>query len=100
MNRSLAIQQAKILKSLIELNKVSKILTTFIPAFKEKIITKEGKDFLCGSFNLNLVRKLFNIYDENKQMIVDISNGELKGFIEETLCRKSPKSGKLLLVIL
>lgn len=52
MNRSLAIQQAKILKSLIELNKVSKILSTFIPAFKEKVITKEGKDFLCGSFNL------------------------------------------------
>jgi DNA polymerase I len=48
-----AINQAKLLKDLIELNKVSKILSTFIPTFKNKSIPKaDGTYYLHGSFNL------------------------------------------------
>jgi len=52
MNKQQAIQKAKILKALIELSKASKILTTFIPAFKKAILKKDGTAYLHGSFNL------------------------------------------------
>jgi DNA polymerase-1 len=47
-----AIQKAKILKDLIELNKVSKILDSFIPNFLNKTIPKKDKAYLHGNFNL------------------------------------------------
>jgi DNA polymerase-1 len=47
-----AIQKAKILKDLIELNKVSKILDSFIPVFLNKTILKEDRVYLHGNFNL------------------------------------------------
>lgn len=53
MNRAEAIDQAKLLNALIELNAVSKILSTFIPAFKKGINKKDGRQYLFGSFNLN-----------------------------------------------
>lgn len=86
-------KKIELLESLIELNKVSKILNTFIPAFNKGILKEDGKRYLHGNFNLNLVRKLIHILDENKQMIKSILSGELKGFIREILCRKSPKQG-------
>jgi DNA polymerase I len=47
-----AIQIAKVLKALIELNKVSKILDSFIPAFLNKTIHKDdGRAYLHGNFN-------------------------------------------------
>ena len=46
-----AIQQAKLLKALIELNGVDKILSTFIPALKNKRIDKENTSYLHGNFN-------------------------------------------------
>jgi DNA polymerase-1 len=52
MNRELAIEKAKILKALIELNKVSKILDSFIPTFRDKTIPKQDKVYLHGNFNL------------------------------------------------
>jgi DNA polymerase-1 len=50
--KSLAIEKAKILKALIELNKISKIIDTFIPIFKNKTIAKQDKVWLHGNFNL------------------------------------------------
>ena len=53
MTRTEALEQAKILKTLIEIAKVSKILSTFIKAFKENSFLKEdGIYYLHGSFNL------------------------------------------------
>jgi DNA polymerase-1 len=52
MTREEAIQKAKILKDLIELNKVSKILDSFIPNFLYKTIPKEDKVYLHGNYNL------------------------------------------------
>jgi DNA polymerase I-like protein with 3'-5' exonuclease and polymerase domains len=52
MTREEAIQKAKILKDLIELNKVSKILDSFIPNFLNKTIPKQDKVYLHGNFNL------------------------------------------------
>jgi DNA polymerase-1 len=53
MTKEEAIQQAKVLKALIELTKVGKILDSFIPAFKNKTIDKkDGRTYLHGSFNL------------------------------------------------
>jgi hypothetical protein len=51
-SKSEGIQKAKILKALIELNKVSKILDSFLPVFIEKTIPKEDKVYLHGNFNL------------------------------------------------
>ncbi len=50
--KALAIEKAKVLKALIELNKISKIIDTFIPIFKNKTIPKQDKVYLHGSFNL------------------------------------------------
>ena len=41
-----------LIEHIIELHAVSKILTTFIPAFKNNTISKEGWEYLHGSFNL------------------------------------------------
>ena len=51
MERSEAIEAARILKALIELNNVSKILDTFIPAF-ENSVPRNGHHYLHGNFNL------------------------------------------------
>ncbi len=52
-----AIERVKVLKALIELNKVSKILDSFIPAFKDKTIDKgDGRVWLHGNFNLGSVK--------------------------------------------
>jgi DNA polymerase-1 len=51
MTKEEAIQKAKILKNLIELNKVSKILDSFIPNFLNKTISKKDKVYLHGGFN-------------------------------------------------
>jgi len=52
MNRSEAIEQARIIKALITLTEVSKITGTFIKAFEEKSFTKEdGINYLHGNFN-------------------------------------------------
>lgn len=53
MNKQLAIETAKVLKTLIELNKVSKILDSFIPAFQKATVKENGSTYLHGSFNLN-----------------------------------------------
>jgi DNA polymerase-1 len=53
MNKQLAIETAKVLKALIELNKISKIIDTFIPIFKDRTIPKQDKVYLHGNFNLN-----------------------------------------------
>jgi DNA polymerase-1 len=50
--KSLAIEKAKILKALIELNKISKIIDTFIPIFQNKTIPKNDRAYLHGNFNL------------------------------------------------
>ena len=47
-----AIEKAKVLKALIELNKISKILDTFIPIFENKTIKKNNGVYLHGNFNL------------------------------------------------
>lgn len=52
MTREEAIQRAKVLKSLIELNKVSKILDSFLPVFLDKTIDKGNAHWLHGNFNL------------------------------------------------
>ncbi len=53
MTRTEALEQARILKTLIEIAKVSKILSTFIKAFKENSFLKEdGIYYLHGNFNL------------------------------------------------
>lgn len=53
MTRAEALEQAKILKSLIEIAKISKILSTFIKAFHENSFLKEdGIYYLHGNFNL------------------------------------------------
>lgn len=53
MTRDEAIEQAKILKALIEIAAISKIITTFIKAFKENSVMKEDDiHYLHGSFNL------------------------------------------------
>jgi DNA polymerase-1 len=52
MTRKEAIEKAKVLKALIELNKVSKILSSFIPVFLDKTIEKADKHYLHGFFNL------------------------------------------------
>ena len=41
-----------LIEHIIELHDVDKILTTFIPAFKNNSINKEGWQYLHGSFNL------------------------------------------------
>ena len=46
------IQKAKILKALLELNKVSKILDSFLPVFLDKTIPKNDRVWLHGAFNL------------------------------------------------
>jgi len=51
MTREEAIEKAKVLKALIELNKVSKILDSFIPNFLNKTISKKDKVYLHGGFN-------------------------------------------------
>jgi DNA polymerase-1 len=52
MTKEEAVEKAKILKYLIELNKVSKILSSFIPVFLDKTIEKADKHYLYGFFNL------------------------------------------------
>lgn len=54
MNRSEAIEIAKVLKALIKINEVSKLSNTFIKAFYEKSILHpaEGHISLHGNFNL------------------------------------------------
>lgn len=53
MNRDTAIEYAKVLKALIELNKLSKIINTFIKAFVHNTVQKEdGFWYLFGNFNL------------------------------------------------
>jgi DNA polymerase-1 len=44
-----------LIEHIIELHDVTKILTTFIPAFKNNSISKEGWEYLHGSFNLGTV---------------------------------------------
>ena len=56
LDKSKAIERAKVLKALIELNKVSKILDSFLPVFKEKTIPKEDRVWLHGNFNLGSVK--------------------------------------------
>lgn len=55
MNKEKGIQIAKILKALIELNKVAKILDSFLPVFLNKTIPKKDRIWLHGSFNLGSV---------------------------------------------
>jgi len=50
--KKIGTQKAKILKALIELNKVSKILDSFLPVFLDKTIPKADKVWLHGNFNL------------------------------------------------
>jgi len=52
MTKEKAVEKAKILKYLIELNKVSKILSSFIPVFLDKTIEKKDRHYLHGFFNL------------------------------------------------
>ncbi len=52
MDKQLAIETAKVLKALIELNKISTIIDTFIPIFQNKTIPKQDKVYLHGNFNL------------------------------------------------
>ena len=53
MNRTIAIEQAKILKSLIALAEVDILLTNFIRAFINKTVLKsDGMVYLHGNFNL------------------------------------------------
>lgn len=52
MDKKLAIEYVKLLNALIGFNKVSKILTTFIPAFERGILKADGMRYLHGSFNL------------------------------------------------
>lgn len=51
-SREHGIQVAKILTALVELNKVSKILDSFLPVFTDKTIPKGDKVYLHGNFNL------------------------------------------------
>ena len=56
-SREEVIKKAKILKALIELNKVGKILDSFIPVFLDKTIKKsDGSYYLHGSYNLGSVK--------------------------------------------
>jgi DNA polymerase-1 len=52
MTKEEAVEKAKILKAFIELNKVSKILDSFIPNFLNKTIPKKDRVYLYGGFNL------------------------------------------------
>jgi DNA polymerase-1 len=45
-------EYAELLDHIIELHDVNKIITTFIPAFKNNTITKDGWAYLHGGFNL------------------------------------------------
>lgn len=45
-------EHTKLVEDIIELHDVAKILSTFIPAFKENTIAKEGWSYLHGGFNL------------------------------------------------
>lgn len=57
LTRAEAIEQAKVLQALIGLAEVSKILGTFIKAFKNKSVLKsDGIYYLHGSFNLGKVK--------------------------------------------
>jgi DNA polymerase-1 len=47
-----ALKIARILKALLELNKVSKILDSFLPVFLNKTIPKANRYWLHGHFNL------------------------------------------------
>ena len=51
MDRAEVIQQAKVLKLLLEIAKINKINTAFIPAFK-KAIPVGDTAYLTGNFNL------------------------------------------------
>lgn len=52
MNRAEALEQARILKALIEIAEVDILLSTFISAFKTRSKQKMGIHFLFGNFNL------------------------------------------------
>jgi len=53
MNRVEAIEVAKLLKNLIEVQEISIILNTFLKAFEQKSIDhKDGRHYLHGNFNI------------------------------------------------
>lgn len=53
MNKHEAIEAVKVIKALIGYAEVTKILGTFITAFKEKSVKKEdGNYYLHGNFNI------------------------------------------------
>jgi DNA polymerase I len=84
-----AIQIAKVLKALIELNKVSKILDSFIPAFLNKTIHKDdGRAYLHGNFNLGSV-KSGRMSSNNPNMQNLPSGSGYAKFIKS--CFKAPK---------
>jgi DNA polymerase-1 len=45
-------EKTQLLKAIMDLHEVSTILSTFIPAFKEKSLQKKGWTYLLGNFNL------------------------------------------------
>ncbi len=53
MNKSEAIEVAKLLKNLIEIQELSIILSTFLKAFEQKSIDHgDGRKYLHGNFNI------------------------------------------------
>ena len=50
--------EIKLLESLVEINKVSKILSTFIPAFENGIEKADNRIYLHGNFNLGVVKSM------------------------------------------
>jgi DNA polymerase-1 len=77
----------ELLASLIAYGKVSKILSTFIPAFEQSIVKGDGWSWLHGSFNLNgTVSGRLSSSDPNLQNIP--ANSEYAELIKE--CFKAP----------
>jgi DNA polymerase-1 len=69
MDRKTAVEQAKVLKALIEVNDVSKILSTFIKAFKLGFKKNDGMSYLHGNFNVGPVSGRLSSSDPNLQNI-------------------------------
>jgi DNA polymerase-1 len=51
MNKQTAVNLAKLLKNLIKLGEATKISDTFVKAFKEGTLKKDGRRYLHGNFN-------------------------------------------------
>ena len=52
MNTEAIKEKAKVLKALMELTKINKLITSFLPAFKDKTIPINDRNYLYGNFNI------------------------------------------------